>query len=354
MIADAFAASFGGQPTVIQQTSGRVELLGSHTDYNGGMVLPAGLPVGVTVALRPTAEPEIRIGSQQFTGMHTYALGESARGHWADYAAGAVMQAQRHGLLSAGAELTISTTMPDGAGLSSSAALIVCVLKAARASSAKTMDDTQIALLAQAVEHDFIGVPVGIMDQMAVAITTASQAMALDTRTMHYELINVPSKIRISVIHSGYSRKLSDGRYKQRRDECDEAKRLLNVDHLCLLDHTQINMANALPWPYSGRAIHLAKEHIRTIEAIAALEQGDLDRFGALINASHASMRDLFQITTPQIDDLVGDAVALGAAGARLTGGGFGGCIVACTSQERFDPWIKTLLERQPKARLIC
>ncbi|MEM7663597.1 MAG: galactokinase [Pseudomonadota bacterium] len=354
MIEDLFSSTFGAPPIVTQHSPGRVNLIGSHTDYNGGMVLPTALPVGVTVAMRPVPDPVIRIHSAKFGETVTYALTDAARGHWADYAAGAVALAHAEGLLASGAELLIKTTMADGAGISSSAALIVCILKAARKLSHSPLSDTDIARLARRVENDYVGMPCGIMDQMAVAIATTGTAMALNTENLDYELIDLPPELRISVIHSGYSRKLSDGRYKIRKEECDEAARLLGVDQLCLMTEQDAAQAAQLPPPLNRRARHLVREHNRVLKAISYLKAHDFPQFGAMITESHMSLSQDFEISIPEIDALVADAVELGALGARLTGGGFGGCIVACTHRSVFEDWLKALLEVQPKARLIC
>jgi len=354
MIEDRFKSVFGAASEATQFTCGRVNLIGSHTDYNGGMVLPTALPVGITVAMRLIETPEVRIHSAQFNETAIYALTDSARGHWADYAAGAFIRAHQDVLSTSGAEILIESNMPEGAGISSSAALIVAILKAARTITASDHSDTDIARLARRVENDYIGMPCGIMDQMAVAIATTGRAIALDTLSLNYDPVELPADMRIGIIHSGYTRKLSDGRYKVRKEECDEAARLLDAPHLCLMTNSQLAKAETLPAPLNRRARHLATEQRRTLQAITHLQAGDMTGFGAMISGSHASLRDDFEISIPEIDALVADAIALGALGARLTGGGFGGCILACVPENRFDAWLKSLLANYPKARLIC
>lgn len=354
MTGAAFARIFGSRPQATEAVPGRVNLIGSHTDYNGGMVLPVALPLGVHVAMAPREGSAIRIHSARFGETVTYRPGESPRGHWADYAAGAALLAQTHGLLAGGADLWIESTLPVGAGISSSAAVIVGVLKAARQIRGADLSDTEIAGLARQVENDYIGVPCGIMDQMAVAIGSVDRAMALDTETLEFDLIDLPAALRVCVIHSGIDRALADGRYKLRAIECAQARRAFADRPLCRLRRTDIEAAGDVAEISRRRARHCSTEHQRVVAAIGALKSGDLQDLGRLITASHASLRDDFDISLPPIDRLVADAVRLGAFGARLTGGGFGGCVVACIARDLFESWLTRLLAAHPAARLIC
>lgn len=332
---------------------GRVNLIGEHTDYNGGGVLPAALSVDLTVTLMPRSDERVSIAARGYPENAERMIGECAEGHWSDPALGAIYEAIALGFLSGGADLAIRSTIPAGSGLSSSAALIVTILKAARAHAGSDMTDTDIAIAARRVENDFIGVPCGIMDQMAVAIAQPGEAMALDTKTLKYRVVALPSSHDMVVLHSGHTRKLTDGRYKARKEECDAAKAAFDTEALCQLDPELIANAPGVDDIPRRRALHCATEHRRVLAAIDALEGGDICQFGALMAASHASMRDHFEMSIPAIDALVDDAMAMGAIGARLTGGGFGGCIVACVERERREEWQKTLLARHPKARFV-
>lgn len=332
---------------------GRVNLIGEHTDYNGGMVLPAALSVSLTVELRPREDRRVIVTAEGFTGSADRMLDEPASDHWSDPGVGAVHEAVKLGLLPGGAELSIRSTIPAGSGLSSSAALIVAILKAARASAGSCLSDIEIAVAARRVENEYLGVPCGIMDQVAVAVPQPGQAIALDTATLDYALVPLPASHAMVVIHSGHSRKLSDGRYKARKEECDAARKAFGRDDICLLDPARIQAIAAVDETVRKRARHCATEHRRVLSARDALGRGDIATLGALMNASHASMRDDFEVSIPPIDALVADAVELGAAGARLTGGGFGGCIVVCVAKDRRDGLLAELLERHPAARYI-
>ncbi len=335
---------------------GRVNLIGEHIDYNGGMVLPAALAIGLEVDLEPRAGDVVTIRADHYEEAAKRQMDESANGHWSDPALGAVLQARSMGLLSGGADLAIRSTIPEGSGLSSSAALIVAILKAARAAGADgnrpDPSDTEIAVAARAVENDFMGVPCGIMDQMAVALAAPGTAMALNTKTLTHSIVDLPRSHGVVVVHSGRTRRLTDGRYAALKEECDTAKAHFGTDDLCLLDPAEIARSN-LAEPYRRRAYHCATEHRRVLSAIAALQAQDIPALGRAMNDSHISMRDDFEMSLPAIDTLVADACELGAKGARLTGGGFGGCIVAVVDKTRQDAWLSQLLDRHSGARFI-
>ena len=354
MIDDLFNATFGLNPETKLFTPGRVNLIGEHTDYNGGMVLPAAIELGLDIALSRRSDNIIRIVSDKFEEVAERQLSDNPNDEWSDYAAGAVILANETGLLEGGADIAIKTSLPFGAGLSSSAAVIVGILKAARHLANSDMSDAQIAVLARRVENEFIGMPCGIMDQMAVALARPGQALALNTQTLEYELIDLPGDYRMTVIHSGVFRQLSAGRYKIRKEECDEIKRFLMRDDICQIDDRDFQMLSGLPETLKRRARHCMSEHKRTVEAISRLKLENFEEFGRLMNESHISMKDDFEITLRAIDELVESALDLGATGARMTGGGFGGCIVACVKTDEFVPWRDALLERHSDAFFVC
>ncbi|WP_371395364.1 galactokinase [Fretibacter rubidus] len=349
-----FTSTFGTSPTLTQFTPGRVNLLGEHTDYNGGMVLPTALPMGVTISLSPRTDKNVRIISDKFDDMATRHLSDLSTDHWSDYALGAIKLANDAEPLIGGADIALTTTLPFGAGLSSSAAVIVGILKLCREIAASPLSDTDIAVLARRVENEFIGMPCGIMDQMAVSIARPGQALALDTKKLSYDLIDLPETYHMAVIHSGHFRKLSEGRYKTRKEECDVIKQALGRDDICLLTDKELAALSHMTDAVQRRAKHCATEHRRTVKGAKALQDGDMKNFGELMIASHASMRDDFDITLPAIDILVEDAVRLGAVGARMTGGGFGGCIVACVERTKLEPWTAALLSSNPEAFYVC
>lgn len=350
MITQSFETVFGSKARIHGFTPGRVNLIGEHTDYNGGMVLPTSLELGVSLALTPRADEKIRIWSDKFDDIAERITSEAATDHWSDYIVGAIILANEQGYLSGGANIAVETTLPFGAGISSSAAVTVGILKLARDVAEADTSNKDIAVLARRVENDFIGMPCGIMDQMAVAIASPGQALALNTETLEYDLIDLPKDYHIAVIHSGQFRQLNEGRYKERKEECDAIKAELGHNNICQISDARFETLSLLPNTLQRRARHCMTDHRRTVEAITCLRENNLERLGILMNESHASMRDDFEITVPKVDALVEDAVKLGALGARQTGGGFGGCIVACIAKHKMEAWKMALLEKHPES----
>lgn len=354
MIDALFKQTFDTAPTVTGFTPGRVNLIGEHTDYNGGWVLPTALTLGVSLAFSPRNDGLIRIRSDKFDGLAERRITETANDHWSDYIVGALQLACAQGFGPNGADVAVMTTLPFGAGISSSAAVTVGTLRAARDVIGDDQTDTEMAVLARKVENDFIGMPCGIMDQMAVAISSPGQALSLDTKTLDYALIDLPTTHHMAVIHSGVFRQLNEGRYKIRKEECDAVKAALGHNDLCLMSDDEFASLGQLDPTLIRRGRHCMMDHRRTLAATDALRHENMTDFGQLMNDSHASMRDDFEITVPAVDALVADAQRFGAMGARMTGGGFGGCIVACVETDRVKPWREALLAAHPNAFWVC
>ena len=352
-LVEAFRAAYGTLPAAEASAPGRVNLIGEHTDYNGGAVLPAALNRRTQIAFSPTATPTWSIKSTRFTDGVERAVGAPKRDDWTDYATGALCKAVDLGWIADGGQLYIESDVPDGAGVSSSAALVTAILRAAAQVGAIKVDAVELAMHARAVENDYIGVPCGIMDQMAVGLSDFGEALALDTRDVNYEVIQIPADWGISVIHSGVRRELADGRYHARFDECQSATDLLGADHLCHLSQDQVGAIVDLPDTLRKRVQHVRSEHARTVEATAALRRGDRATFAQLMNESHRSYSQDFEASTPVIDIFVEDALSQGAEGARLTGGGFGGCIVILAAKSEVDAVVEKLLQRHPNAWLV-
>ncbi|HEV7731663.1 MAG TPA: galactokinase [Candidatus Binatia bacterium] len=314
---------------VVASAPGRVNLIGEHTDYNDGLVLPLAIPQRTTVTLIRRDDDRICVTSAVGDGPREYRLGQETRGgDWLDYVQGCTAMLAAHGRLG-GADLHITSTVPVGAGLSSSAALEVAVLRAFRAAFGLALDDVALAGTAHRAEHDFVGARVGIMDQMAASLADERTALYLDVQTMAVERVPVPSSLGLVVVDSGIAHRNLGGGYQARRAECDVACRLLGVPSLRALGDDALARAAALPSPLDRRVRHVVTENQRVRDTVAALRAGDLRRLGALFTASHASMRDDYAVSLPEIDALVERAEAQsGVLGARLTGGGFGGAIV--------------------------
>jgi galactokinase len=331
--APSFDVLFHRAPAVTADAPGRVNLIGEHTDYNGGFVLPIATPQRTRIALAPRADRMVRAWSRDVGDERAsieYRLGEEARaGHWGDYIAGVTASLREWGVPCEGFDARIESDLPLGGGLSSSASLEVALLRGLRAMFSLTLDDVVVAKIAQRAETGLVGAPVGIMDQMAASLADVDAALFLDTRSLEFERVPLPPATALIVIHSGVVHRHAGGEYRVRRTECEAAARLLGVREL--RDATVADLERAaLPPPLDRRARHVVTENARVVRGLAALKAGDAQQFGALMAASHESMRADFEISTAEIDLLVGLARdADGVFGARLTGGGFGGSIVA-------------------------
>lgn len=347
---DGFKAAFGCPPLIAASAPGRVNLIGEHTDYNGGAVLPAALERRIQVAMARNETPSVVIKSTRFENKIERPVGDPKRGDWTDYAMGALAKADELSWLRGGVYLHIESDVPDGAGVSSSAALITAILRAAAIIGQVATTAVDIAKYARAVENDYIGMPCGIMDQMAVGLADHGKALALDTSDLSFDVLDIPADWTFAVIHSGVRRELADGRYKARFEECQQAADALQTRELCRLNQSQVQAMADLPDNLRKRARHVMTEHKRTVAATAAMKAHDLAAFARLMNESHQSYSQDFEASTPVIDALVGDAIDHGALGARLTGGGFGGCIVALYNAVDAEAHIDALLDRHKDA----
>jgi galactokinase len=315
---------------------GRVNLIGEHTDYHGGFVLPTVIPQRTHVSVLRLSERLIRARSAQVLGRtESYEPGREKPGRgWLDYVQGVTWSLARESIDVPGLEIRVDSTVPLGAGVSSSAALEIGLLRALRNLLRFEFDDITLAHIAQRAETDFVGAPVGIMDQMASSLGRPGEALFIDTGTGAVQRVPVPSTLELIVIHSGIRHAHAGGDYAARRQESFAAAHRLGVARLSDADTTALDRINALPQPFARRARHVVTENARVVAAVAALRDGDGPRLGALFAASHMSMRDDYEISTPEIDALVAIAAEHPAVyGARMTGGGFGGAIVAiCTA----------------------
>lgn len=338
-IEQIFTDVFKGESEVAAFAHGRVNLIGEHTDYNGGFVLPTNIPQRTEVAVSKRNDREVHLYSANFAGKGgtdqtstTYSLGdESLSRHWSDYIKGITFLLQKDGYKISGFNCALRSNVPIGSGLSSSAALEVAILKALNKVFALGIDPVTIAKLGQRVENEFVGARIGIMDQMVASLGTMGEALFIDTRDLSYKNLPLPtSEMELLVINSGVEHSNVHGDYNQRRSECEQACAALKVSQLRDLGVGDLDRLKPLPEVLMRRARHVITENQRVLDAVVALQAGHYGKMGELFTASHASMRDDYKVSIPEIDLLVElTASETGVLGARLTGGGFGGSIVA-------------------------
>jgi galactokinase len=317
--------------SVTADAPGRVNLIGEHTDYHQGLVLPTAIPQRTRVELHARTDRAVHAASRETGSMvRQYTLGAEAVSHsWIDYVQGVTHALTDIAPALPGFDLRIESDVPLGSGLSSSAALEVSLLRGLRDLFGLPLDDVELARVAQRAETEFVGAPVGITDQMACSLAREGEALFLDTLTLDYQRVPLPFNAGLIVINSGVQHHHAGGAYATRRQESFEAARRLGVAYLRDLTPADLDRVNSLPEPWARRARHVVTENQRVVDAAAALARGDLRRAGALFYASHDSMRDDYQISTAEIDVLVDLARRDPRVyGARLTGGGFGGSVV--------------------------
>ncbi len=335
--------------TIFSSAAGRVNLIGEHTDYNGGFVLPIGIPQRTSVRLTPQNSRQVRIKSLNMKvddGHFEYELGkERATKHWADYIQGVTAILAKEGFLLQGFDAEIQSDVPMGSGLSSSAALEVSLMRALREAFNLKLDDVSLARLGQKVENDFVGARVGIMDQMAASLADQEAALFLDTRNFVYERVALPKGCELLVINSGVSHQNAHGapgaNYNTRRSECESACAQLKIHELRDLGLEDLPKLDTLPEVIKRRARHVITENARVLAAVEIMKEakpGAVEKLGKLFYESHVSQRDDYTVSVPEIDLLVELAIKdADVFGARLTGGGFGGSIVVLTKEGKAE-----------------
>jgi galactokinase len=324
---------FGGAPEVVASAPGRVNLLGEHTDYNDGFMLPVATPQLTTVAMSRSHDEHFYFHSSTLDSSVDFPKNGSAPQGFGSYIEGCIRLLEAEGHQVPALRVFAATELPVGSGLSSSAALEVATLRALRELLGIELDDVKLARLAQRAEIEYARVNCGIMDQMASSLADRGHMLFIDARTLEHRLVPLPPDAGIIVIDCGVPRKLAASKYNERRAECEEAARKLGVPSL--RDVEDPAAVEQLPAPLRQRARHVVRENLRVLEAVRGVSAG---RFGELMNDSHTSLRDDYEVSIPELDALVGALRrAPGVYGARLTGAGFGGAVVALcrAGQER-------------------
>ncbi|HEI8865916.1 galactokinase [Serratia sp. AKBS12] len=352
-----FSERFGYAPTMTIQAPGRVNLIGEHTDYNDGFVLPCAIDYQTVISIAKRDDRQIRVLAADYDNQQDqFSLDAAIEAHpqlqWANYVRGVVKHLQSRNADFGGADLVIGGNVPQGAGLSSSASLEVALGQALQALYQLPLDGVALALNGQEAENQFVGCNCGIMDQLISALGQKDHALLIDCRSLETRAVPMPPNVAVVIINSNVKRGLVDSEYNTRRKQCEAAARFFGVKALRdVSPELFFPIQHEMDPLVAKRARHVISENQRTLAAAEALAAGDLKRIGALMAESHASMRDDFEITVPPIDTLVEivKGVIGDRGGVRMTGGGFGGCIVALMPLDLVEAVRSTVQREYPK-----
>src|SRR5579872_6059774 len=354
-LAVLFEKAFGIRPQIFR-APGRVNLIGEHTDYNDGFVMPAAVGFSTYVAVSGRPDSRLLIDSQEFPGHFEFGLDQMPAhrvGAWCDYVLGVATVLRQRGMNLYGSNILVHGEVPVGAGLSSSAAIEVASAFAFMSLDSQRLPLPEIAKLCRRAENEFVGARVGIMDQFVSCMGKAGHALLLDCRSLEYKFAPIPSRIRIVVCNTMVKHDLATGAYNQRRAECEEGVRffaqwqpttraLRDVSVELLEQHSK-----DLPATILKRCTHVIHENQRTLDMARALQDGDLNKVGQFMRESHGSLRDLYEVSCRELDIMVECAEGLpGFIGGRMTGGGFGGCTVNLIREENAAEFAAKVRER--------
>ena len=358
-ISSIYREKFGRSPAHIARAPGRVNLLGEHVDYNNGYVLPAAIDRATYVAFSPINARHSTLIAADFNQQASFSAetvpsktqpDESLLPEWAHYPASVVWSLMEENLPILSMNAVFASNIPQGSGLSSSASIEMAFMIAWQTIGSWSLTPMQRALLGQKAENNYVGVNCGIMDQFASACGVENKLLLLDCRSLEWKTIPLPEDVSIVIADTTIHRKLTSGAYNDRRSDCDDAVRLLqqdlpNIKSLRDVSVEEFNqLAKKIPGKIERRARHVVEEIERSNQAEALLEAGDVKSFGKLMNECHISLRDLYEVSIPELDTMVDLAQSLdGCYGARLTGAGFGGCTVNLVAKENVEDFAQTL-----------
>jgi galactokinase len=355
-----FRSLYGGGDARVYRAPGRVNLIGEHTDYNDGFVMPAAIDFSTWAAVAPRDDRQVVIHSENFSESAGFDLDERdpvARRHWSDYARGVAIALEQAGYRLRGANLLIRGEVPLGAGLSSSAAVEVAVGYALLEGGGFRVDRVELAKICQQAEGEFVGTRCGIMDQFISCNGRAGHALLLDCRSLTYQSQPLSDDARLTICNTMVKHELAGGEYNTRRAECEAGVRHLArklPGARALRDVTMVELeahGHDLPDAVYRRCRHVIGETARAVRAAAALELGDLTAFGRLMAESHRSLRDDYEVSCEELDLMVELAGKVeGVYGARMTGGGFGGCTVNLVRAENVEPFKRAVAQGYVRA----
>ena len=352
-IVHAFREKFGRAPRLFR-APGRVNLIGEHTDYNDGFVMPVAISRFTYAAVAPRADRKLTLASLDFEGSITADLDQlQPVGNWADYVLGVAAALEAEGSRLSGADLLVSTEVPIGAGLSSSAALeTVAGLAMSSLAGNDRPDRVRLALAGQKAEHTFVGMMCGIMDQFISALGQTGHALLIDCRSLEWERVHIPEGCVLGICNTGVKHELASSEYNQRRQECEEGVRILRTQLPSVTSLRDVSLteferhAHLLPDAVLRRCRHVISENQRVLDAREAMRHNDFTRLWELLAESHISLRDDFEVSCPELDTMVEiSASAPGFIAGRMTGGGFGGCTVNLVETSQAERFARYMVE---------
>jgi len=352
-VIQAFQKEFGSDPVFITQSPGRVNIIGEHTDYNDGFVLPMAINYATWFALRPRQDRRVIISALDKNEKLDFDLDNfsKGKGSWREYITGVAWALKEAGHKLKGWEGVFSGDVPIGAGLSSSAALELALARAFSLVSDLDWNPVQMALICQTAENHWVGINSGIMDQMISACGKENYALMIDCKTLETKQVPLPENTQIVILDTATRRGLVDSAYNERRAQCEAVACHFDVGTLREITQDQlVERAGILDLTLYKRAHHVISGNQRVLDAVKALNKGDAEKLGLLMNKSHISMRDDFEISREEMDQMVSIAQAQpGCYGARMTGGGFGGCAVALVAEEQVENFQKVVVREYKK-----
>jgi len=349
LVINTFNAQFDGEPTFLARAPGRVNLIGEHTDYNDGFVLPMAIDRAAWITLRPRDDRQVRVYSLDYEETAEFSLDDLHKGKgWAEYIKGVANELKVAGFQVKGWDGVLGGDVPKGAGLSSSAALELVAARAFAAVSKFDWNPARMAQIGQKAENRWVGVNCGIMDQMVSAAAQAGHALFLDCRSLEYDHVPLPDKAAVVVMDTSTRRGLVDSAYNERRAQCEAAAKFFGVPALRDVSLEEFRAkSSALENTVMRRARHIITENQRVLDAVDAMRAGDASILGRLFNESHASLRDDFEVTNEALNQIVATAQVHPACfGARMTGAGFGGCAVALVDEKQVGGFTSTIAEK--------
>lgn len=349
LLEDQYERLFRTRPSFLTKAPGRVNLIGEHTDYNEGFVLPMAIDRSVQIALRPRKDQHVVVHSLEFQETVEFDVTRLTKGNgWGEFIKGAAWAMEKEGRFLTGWNGVMTGNVPPGAGLSSSSAVTMAAILAFSSAGGHEMEPVTAAHLGHIAEDQWIGVHGGIMDQMVSMLSQPGHALFLDCRSSEFEQIPLPRGVMVAILDTGTRRDLVNSAYNDRRRECEEAARALGVRSLRDMDEAKFaSLATRLDEVTRRRARHVITENRRVLEAVKAMREGDAVTLGSLLDASHASLRDDFEVSSAPLNTIVDDARQQpGCLGARLTGAGFAGCAIALVDQEKCPPFADKVKEK--------